>query len=92
MNTYTCTTCGKDRITPTCNECAELTQENMKTITLETEQEGKATNVYIADTVRVNINTLDNGQILYQLESYLSIVGRWIPCGKCVEYTNVPAI
>jgi len=25
MQTYTCETCGKDRITPTCNECAEPT-------------------------------------------------------------------
>lgn len=23
MKTYTCTTCGKDRTTPTCNECAQ---------------------------------------------------------------------
>jgi hypothetical protein len=57
---------------------------------MKTEKEGDATNVYITDTVRVNINILDDGRILYQLES--ALFGRWIPCGNCVEYTNVPAV
>jgi len=51
-------------------------------------QKVKTYNIEIAPTVRVNVNEMPDGRILYQLES--ALFGKWVPCGNCTEYTNVP--
>jgi len=70
-------------------ELIERIHELERAVDGVTEKEGAATNVYINDSVRVNINALEDGRIVYQLES--ALFDRWVPCGNCVEYTNVPA-
>ena len=49
----------------------------------------KTQQIKISETVRVVVNNLEDGRIIYTLES--ALFGKWTPCGQTVEYTNVPA-